>query len=468
MLLRLRHIARLTLTCIAIAGTIAATCTSRADSLSEDEVGRLNRTLIFGSDDERRAALDALVARGNDDALATLILAMRYRRGDPGHIEAFHTLTGETVSGWFDAMVWQEAHPEIKAHPGYRDVKLEVFERLDPAFLRFLGGRRSDPENLKIRLEEITWGGVAVDGIPALDYSKMIRADEAAYLRDDDRVFGVSINGDVRAYPLRILAWHEMFNDVVGDIPVTLAYCTLCGAGILFETKVDGQDRPFIFGSSGFLYRSNKLMFDRSTDSLWNQFTGEPVSGPLADDGIKLNILPVTLTSWGDWRARHPRGRVLSPDTGFERDYSSGAAYRDYFASPDLMFPAATDPESGLGPKDEVFGIRTFAAAKAWPLSVFADGAVINDTLNGRNIVLVGDDENGGVRAYERGEARFDKGRDPMHLTGPGGDWEIGEDALTGPDGTALPRLPGHVSYWFAWNSFLGVRSEIYVPQSAN
>lgn len=466
-LLKLRHGARLTLACFAILCAVAIGA-GHAEGLNDDEVGRLNRALIFGSDDERRAALVALVARGQDDVLATLVLAMRYRRGDPGQVEAFHALTGETVSGWFDAMVWQEAHPEITAHPSYCDVKLEVFERLDPAFLRFLGGRRSAPENLKIRLEEITWGGIAVDGIPALDYPKMIRANEAVYLRDEDPVFGVSINGDVRAYPLRILAWHEMLNDVVGDVPIALAYCTLCGAGILFESKVEGQDRPFIFGSSGLLYRSNKLMFDRSTDSLWNQFTGEPVSGPLADDGIKLTVRPLTLTSWGDWRTRHPRGRVLSPDTGFERDYSSGAAYRDYFASPDLMFPAATDPDSKLRPKDKVFGIRDFAAAKAWPLSAFADGAVINDTLGKRNVVLVGDAENSGVRAYERGTARFDKGSDSMHLSGPGGVWEITEDALIGPDGTTLPRLAGHVSYWFAWNSFLGVRSEVYGRQSAN
>ena len=193
-----------------------------------------------------------------------------------------------------------------------------------------------------------------------------------------------------------------------------------------------------------------------------------PVSGPLADDGFKLKILPVTLTSWGDWCARHPRSRVLSPDTGFERDYSSGAAYRDYFASPDLMFPAATDPDSGLRPKDQVFGIRDFAVAKAWPLSIFADGAVINDTLGERKIVLVGDAKNNGVRAYERGEARFDRGSDPFHLSGPGGNWEIGEDALTGPDGTALPRLAGYVSYWFAWNNLLGIRTEVYSRQSAN
>ena len=98
----------------------------------------------------------------------------------------------------------------------------------------------------------------------------MIAAGDADYLRDDDLVFGVEINGDIRAYPLRIMGWHEMFNEVIGGVPVALAYCTLCGAGILFETAVEGRDEPFVFSTSGFLYRSNKLMYDRQTESMWN------------------------------------------------------------------------------------------------------------------------------------------------------------------------------------------------------
>ena len=108
--------------------------------------------------------------------------------------------------------------------------------------------------------------------------TKLIDAKDADYLLGTALVFGVSINGDTRAYPLRIMGWHEMFNEVIGGVPVALAYCTLCGSGILFETAVEGRARPFVFGSSGFLYRSNKLMFDRETNSLWNQFTGKPVA----------------------------------------------------------------------------------------------------------------------------------------------------------------------------------------------
>ena len=106
-------------------------------------------------------------------------------------------------------------------------------------------------------------------------------ASAASYLNPDDPVFGVEINGDARAYPLRIANWHEMVNDVVGGVPVSLAYCTLCGSGILFDGRVAGRAEPFTFGSSGLLYRSNKLMYDRQTDSLWEQLAGHPVTGSL-------------------------------------------------------------------------------------------------------------------------------------------------------------------------------------------
>ena len=99
---------------------------------------------------------------------------------------------------------------------------------------------------------------------------------------------------------------------MIGGVPVALAYCTLCGSGILYETKVEGHKKPLIFGSSGFLYRSNKLMFDRETDSLWNQFTGEPVVGPLAKSGIHLKVRPVTITTWAKWQAENPNTKVLN------------------------------------------------------------------------------------------------------------------------------------------------------------
>jgi hypothetical protein len=356
----------------------------------------------------------------------------------------------------------------VTPHPTYRILKRDFLTRIDLNFERFLGGERSLPENMEIRIEEITWGGVPVDGIPSLDNPKLVSAQEADYLLNDDLVFGVSINGDARAYPLRIMGWHEMFNETIGGVPVALAYCTLCGAGILFETKVEGLTDPMVFGSSGLLYRSNKLMFDRQTDSLWNQFTGEPVVGPLTGSGIKLKIRPVTITTWESWRTSNPDTRVLSLDTGFIRNYGPGVVYKDYFASPDLMFPALVQNEDELKRKDHVFGIRSVAAAKAWPLKIFARTRIINDNVGALKVVLLGDAESRTVRAYERGEREFALSDSPDHLSADGQSWTIVEEFLIGEDRTRLPRIAGHVSYWFAWDSYLGIKSELYSADDAD
>ena len=245
-----------------------------------------------------------------------------------------------------------------------------------------------------------------------------------------------------------------MFNDVVGGVPVALAYCTLCGSGILYDTRVPGRDQPFEFGSSGFLYRSNKLMYDQETHSLWNQFTGRPVVGPLTGSGIELEVLPVTITSWQDWRTRHPGTKVLSLDTGYERDYRPGRPYGEYFASADLMFPVLV-PDERLAPKDYVFALRADGHQRAWSLDEFAGGRVINAKVGDLPVVLVGDAATRTVRAYASDGREFAAGSEPTTLVADAQNWQIEENALVGPDGERLERLPGHIAYWFAWQGFV-------------
>lgn len=133
-----------------------------------------------------------------------------------------------------------------------------------------------------------------------------------------------------------ILAWHELARDRFGTRELTIVYGTLCGTVIPYDSVVDGTMR--VFGTSGLLYRSNKLMFDATTKSLWSSLEGMPVIGPLVGSGLRLSILPVVTTTWGEWKRVHPDTTVLSLDTGFTRDYSEGAAYRQYFATDALMF----------------------------------------------------------------------------------------------------------------------------------
>ena len=262
-------------------------------------------------------------------------------------------LAGADITGWFDWMLWQETHPDVRPPDWYEEFKREVLLAVDANFKLFLQPEFLKREKTSIRFEEVTWGGVRKDGIPSLDNPELIVAADAGYLKDDDLVFSVSISGDARAYPLRIMGWHEMFNDVIGGVPVALAYCTLCGSGILCETEV-GPKTPLVFGSSGFLYRSNKLMFDRETHTLWNQFTGKPVIGPLVERNLELRQRPVVIAPWGEWKAQNADTKVLSLITGHDRDYGSGVVYWDYFSSDELMFPTQVD-QTLVGQKNTMF-----------------------------------------------------------------------------------------------------------------
>ena len=430
-----------------------------AAELSEEEALRFSLTFVLGERSNARDALAALVETGDTRFAHTLITGSRFSLLPQDEVmTALGDLTGvDGPADWFDWMLWQERATDAETHPSYAAFHRLLHGRIDPRFADFL------PEGVahEIRLEEIVWGGVRVDGIPALTNPDFVDAADADYLRDDDLVFGVEINGDARAYPLRILDWHEMFNDVVGGVPVSLAYCTLCGAGILFDTTVEGRDEPFVFGSSGFLYRSNKLMYDTATRSLWNQFTGRPVVGPLTGADITLDILPVAITTWARWQALNPETRVLSLDTGHRRDYGPGAAYGEYFASDELMFPAVLHDDT-MAAKSFVFGIRAPGGAKAWPIDAFAGGAVINDRVGLSDVVLVGDAETRTVRAYQRdGIAFAGAGEDRDRLVGDGATWTVTEQALLSDDGRTLPRQAGHVAYWFAWAGYLR-DAEIY------
>jgi Protein of unknown function (DUF3179) len=425
---------------------------------------QLQFDVVGGTQAEAEAALATILADGRTDLIAGLILALRFNRDRQTEImDTLRTLTGASQPDeWFDWMLWQEAHPEVIPDPSYATFMRDLHLQIDPNFDVFLKPDALRRDRMGIRIEEIAWGGVVKDGIPSLDTPAMIGAGDAEYMRDDDLVFGVAINGDVRAYPLRIMGWHEMFNDVIGGVPVALAYCTLCGAGILYETKVAGRAKPFVFGSSGFLYRSNKLMFDRATHSLWNQFTGKPVVGQLAGSGITLSQLPVVITRWDDWRASNQGTTILSLDTGHRRNYGSGVVYQDYFASPELMFPALAD-QGRQRQKDYVFGIQQFGAAKAWPLDAFARRPVINDAVGDVAVVVIGDADTRSARAYERGALQFSR-REAALISDDSTVWVISEEALLAPDGRRLPRVAGHVSYWFAWDGYLGDAATLYAP----
>ena len=445
---RARHCAGVGL-CLLVA--VSAPTPAAAQEDAAPDVSQLARMVLARQPGVRDSALAALTERGEADVVPALIQALRFLPEDDEINAALHALTGaQGLESWHEWILWQEGHPEIEAFDGFDGFKADALAVIDENFRLFLRAGVAH----EIRLEEIVWGGVRKDGIPALVNPIHVPAADATYLGNDELVFGVEIAGDARAYPLRILDWHEMFNDVVGGVPVALAYCTLCGSGILYETQVAGRPEPFVFGSSGFLYRSNKLMYDRDTHSLWNQFLGRPVVGPLTGSGIELKIRPVVIATWKDWRAAHPETRVLSLETGFARDYTPGRPYGAYFASPELMFPALV-PDGRLQPKDYVFALRSGEHEKAWPISAFEGGRVINDRLGDLAVVLIGDAATRTVRAYRAGGRTFEAAAGgPGQLAAGAETWRVEEEALVGEDGERLARLPGHIAYWFAWSGF--------------
>lgn len=350
---------------------------------------------------------------------------------------------GPDIPSWW---TWQWNRP-AEQHPHYATFKSTLYGLLDPKFAAYF----DDERPATIRLDEVVWGGVVQDGIPPLRYPDMIAAAEADYLEDDNVIFGLAVNGDVRAYPKRILAWHEMFVDEVGGVPVAGVYCTLCGTMILYGTEVDGTNHEM--GTSGFLYRSNKLMYDRATQSLWNTIWGRPVIGPLADQDIELDRMSVVTTTWGEWRRRHPDTQVLSLNTGHRRDYAEGAAYSAYFATDDLMFTVPVR-DTRLANKAEIVGL-VFADAEPLAISAdyLADRPVHHDRVGTVDLVVL-TDASGANRVYAADDVRFSAYDGDATVTDSDGTtWTLGEDALTAADGRTLERLPAHRAFWFGWFS---------------
>lgn len=383
-------------------------------------------------------------AEGRSDAIAVLTSLLGENHG-------------RDFKKWVETIGRRE---EITPKKGYIAFKARQYARIDPAFQEFL--REDFPRT--IRAEEIIFGGVKKDGIPALRNPKHVPASEARYMRDNEKIFGVSIGGEARAYPLRILDWHEMANDVVGGRTVSLSYCTLCGSAILYSTTLaDGE--TYTFGSSGLLYRSNKLMYDHQTNTLWSNLTGEPVMGRLVGKGKKLPILPLTHTTWGEWRRQNPGTRVLSLDTGYKRDYRPGAAYGGYFSSEELMFPVWKKAPAVLKNKDWIYAVEVDGKRKVYSIRDLVSRPVINDVVAGKTITLVTDPKSEAVRAYLTSGARFERiESDRLREEKSARLFRVEEEALVSLEGNVRhPRLPGHLAYWFGWNAFFP-GTELYRP----
>jgi hypothetical protein len=355
---------------------------------------------------------------------------------------------GQDLYAWHD-WIWNQPYDP---HPDYAIFKGIWYGQIDERFSDFFAsGNRAT-----IRFDEIDWGGVRVNGIPPLEYALVLPAEDADYLDESDIVFGLSVNGETRAYPKRILAWHEMALDQLGGVELTVVYCTLCGTVIPFESVIGG--RHIRFGTSGLLYRSNKLMFDQGTKSLWSTFEGVPVVGPLVGSDLKLTHRPVVTTTWGEWRTQHPETTVLSLDTGHQRDYSEGAAYRDYFATDQLMFEVPEHDDRLLN-KNEVLVLHAGIGGLARPLAIAAafltENRIYEIDQADANLVVI-TSPGGANRVFERGAERFTQIVTLNRVADTAGrTWRVDEDALVlevDPTVTRA-RLSAQRAFWFGWRA---------------
>ena len=271
-----------------------------------------------------------------------------------------------------------------------------------------------DLSQATIASDEIFAGGPPRDGIPAINQPKFVAVSAVDFLHDDDIVIGVVHHNIARAYPTRILIWHEIVNDRIDDHAFAVTYCPLCGSAMVFDRTIDGQVRQF--GVSGLLYQSDVLLYDRETESLWSQLGLQAVSGSAA--GTALDWLPSEYMTWAAWKQQHPDSEVLSTDTGYRRDYNSNA-YDAYFASDETMFPVPHTRRE-FANKTWVVGVLINGEAKAYPVDTLPTEHSIHDTVGGKAITV----------SYHA------EGRQPQ---------------VTDAQGNAVAAV---LVFWFAWQAF--------------
>ncbi len=258
----------------------------------------------------------------------------------------------------------------------------------------------------------------AKDSIQAVMTPVFIAPSECTWLADEDEVLSVTVGDETRAYPLRLLVWHEIVNDQIGDVPVVVTYSALSGSGVAFAPgrRADGTSRTF--GVSGILYNSCLLMYDHETESLWSQLGMACLAG--AKNGEALEMLPTRRLTWGLWKQVFPAGRVMSRQTGIEADYESAWPYGDYAEDRSTIFPFDIN-RNEFGTKERVIGYNDGESQRCWPLEKLKVKGQMYDAIGSRTLKVFYDEETGEVQVQ---------------------------------DMRTREVLPVVSAYWFAWQAF--------------
>ncbi|MEK7636086.1 MAG: DUF3179 domain-containing protein [Patescibacteria group bacterium] len=248
-----------------------------------------------------------------------------------------------------------------------------------------------------VPFDEILGGGPPKDGIPSIDKPKFISIAEAnKFLEDNEPGIALDIDGVQRFYAFQILVWHEIVNDTIGGKRILVTYCPLCLSGIVFDPVVGGERVEF--GTSGKLWNSNLVMYDRKTDSSWSQILGEAIVGNMT--GTRLAVLSSDMMRYRDFKKTHPQGSVLSRDTGETRFYGKDP-YGDYYTTPGTYFPVGKTDDR-LGDKEFILGIVVNGKAKAYLPEAIKKAGKIEDIFEGKTIMVEYEKDIDAVRLYEK------------------------------------------------------------------
>lgn len=247
-----------------------------------------------------------------------------------------------------------------------------------------LKGWRTDTSKSSIELNELMSGGIGKDGIPAILHPQFISNTAAqSWLKSQEPVIALVAGEEARAYPLQILMWHEIVNDRINDQPVIVTFCPLCNSAMAFDARVKG--RELMFGVTGMLRNSDMIMYDRETETLWQQLIGEAIVGDFV--GTKLKQLPAQIISFAQFAAAYENGKVLSRETGFQRDYGRNpyVGY-DNIAQRPFLFRGQVDDR--LAPMERVIAVTIGKTSKAYPYAETSQRHVIHDEINKQSLVV--------------------------------------------------------------------------------
>jgi hypothetical protein len=339
---------------------------------------------------------------------------------------------------------------------------------------------RTDFSKRTVSYSEILSGGPPKDGIPSIDNPQFISVNEAnEWLAAVEPVVLVRVGDEARAYPIQILMWHEIVNDTLGGLPLLVTFCPLCNTAIAFERDFDGQTLDF--GTTGRLRFSNLIMYDRQTESWWQQATGDAIAGDYA--GSQLTFYPASIISWADFKAAYPTGTVLSRETGHSRPYGNNPylGYDDVEQSPFLYRGEPTPGQ--LVPMARVLTLDLGGEAVAYPYDILSSVNVVNDTVGGQRVVVFWVE--GTASALDTGN--IPEGRDvgatvaySAEVDGQplafefadgvfrdketGSEWDILGRAVAGElEGAQLTELPAINHFWFSWAAFRP-ETRVYEP----